>query len=145
MTRRRIIRSFAIDYIVGADATYPGHQLVPDQFGERIKMLAGARREITYRDAEAAFALAARDYTRVAEGRGDRLRGRGGLLRWRADKVAHSLLSYVKEIVPDEFLPPMTGDRSLCEAMANAFGCGQREIEQAWSRRATRPKRAVKR
>ena len=145
MMRRRIIRSFTIGYITGADATYPGHQLVRAEFGDRVRALADARRKMTFREAEEAFALAAPEYRAIVGNRGQRVRGRGRMTRWRADKLMHSLMSYVEETVPAICRLPRTGNLSLAEAMANAFGCGWREVELAWSRRATRPKRAVKR
>ena len=136
MKRRiRIIDKFRIDYIIPEDPKFPGHQLVPAPFGERIKALASLRRKITFREVEAAFTFAVPDYERITEGRERRLRGPGGQLRWQADKAAHTLLSYVMQMVPAVNLPPITGNLSLCEAMANAFGCGHREIELAWNKR----------
>ena len=146
MTRRvRIIQEFRIDYIAGEDAKYPGHQLVCAEFADRIRAFADARRRMTFRQAEEAFALAAPEYCAIIGHRGQRVRGRGRMTRWRADKFMHSLMSYVEHTVPPAYSLPRTGNRSLAEAMANAFGCGWREVELAWSRRAARPKRAVKR
>ena len=112
---------------------------------DRINALAGYRRRMTFREAEEAFAFAAPEYRAIIGNRGQRVRGHGGMTRRRADKLMHSLMSYVEHTVAANCRLPRTGNRSLAEAMANAFGCGWREVEQAWSRRAARPKRAVKR
>lgn len=145
MRRRRYLRNVTIDYIVAADPTYPGHQLVCPAFADRIKSLAAAHRMMTFREVEDAFAIVEPEYREIIGHRGQRVRGRGRKTRWQADKLIHTLMSHVERAVPAEYRLPRTGNLSLCEAMANAFGCGAREVEQAWSRRAMRPKRAVKR
>ena len=133
---RRIIRKFTIEDVYPADPKLPGHALVPEAFGRRVQALAAKNRPMTFLEAQDAFALAACEYdARATAQRGSRLRGAGGRRRWRADKVVHTLLSYVMRNVPARHRLRTTGDLSLAEAMCHAFGCGQREIELAWSKR----------